>query len=778
MKASAVAPILICIAAFRVSAQKQPVEYVNVFTGTSNSRWMLFPGPTLPFGMVKLSPDNQGHVWNGGYEYTVGSISGFSCLHAMGLSGVSLMPVTGSLRPYPDYARLFPGEPDGPFGGMWTAGYRSRIRKETEQGSPGYYAVDLLDYQTKVELTCTMRSGMMRIRFPGGEAAHIVMNNDFPAEELNDIHETYARRSGPGEIEGYTSQSNQYAGAFTVYYVIACSAPFDSMDAWRTDRTRSVRNVYGTDWQYPRTITPNVREVRDSSGSGIVLNFKAATAVATDREIIVKIGISYVSIANARLNLETETNRFGWDFDAVARDARATWARLLGTIEIRDSSEVNKEKFYTCLYRCFTGKSVFNDVNGEYPDMCGRIQRLSAGVDAVYSADGFWGGQWDLAPLWTLMTPRYASSWTKSWMELAGKGGWIPEAPTGLKYAPIMGAQHHDALIISSYQKGIRDFDAQRAFAAIRHDLTTQGVEFPCGGYAGNRQMKAYMDYGYVPDEDGPVSNTLEYAYDDWCAGQFALALGKENEYRYFNDRSRSYVNVFDSVTGLMRRKHRDGSWVVPFDSLAFGTEGGWNGRGYMEGNAWIYSFFVPQDPASLVRLLGRERFNRRLEQGFAARYVDLGNEPSLYIPFLFNYSGEPWMTQKYTRHVLDNFYDASPYTGWVGEEDEGQLSAYFVLLAMGLFEVDGGCAIRPGYDLTSPLFREIIVHLDSTYYRGRTLVIEAENNSAGNVYIQSARFNGKQLPDPTIAHEDIVAGGKLTFTMGPAPGSIWRKPH
>jgi predicted alpha-1,2-mannosidase len=770
MKNKSALILLLFTAIVNAQQAKTPLEYVNVFTGTSNSRWMLFPGATLPFGMVKLSPDNQNNVWNGGYEYTVSSISGFSHLHAMSLSGVSLMPVTGKLDLYPDFVKVFPGEPDGPFGGMWTAGYRSRFRKETEKGSPGYYTVDLLDYDIKVELTATLRCGMMRLTYPESRHAHLILNNNFPTEEHSSISESYTRKVGPTVIEGYVRQSNQYAGKYTVYYVIEVSKPFSSMDAWVTNDKKVLQNIYGTEWQRPRTLHADVKEFKDSSSSGIVLNFETVK----DETIIVRTGISFVSIDNARLNLLTEMEPYGWDFDGVVKSAKKTWEELLGTVEISDSNEVNKEKFYTCFYRSFTGKSIFNDVNGEYPDMCGKIQTLPKRTDAVYSADGFWGGQWDLAPLWTLLTPKYASSWTKSWLELADKGGWIPEAPTGLKYAPIMGAQHHNSLIISSIQKGIRDFDVEKAFNDIKHDLTTQGIDYPCGGYAGNRQMKAYMDYGYVPDEDGPVSNTLEYAYDDWCAGQLALALHKTSDYKYFDDRSHNYRNVFDSSTGYVRRKHRDGRWVEPFDLFAFGTQGGWNGAGYMEGNAWIYTVFVPHDVPGIIRLVGKERFNSRLEEGFRQQYFDLGNEPSLESPFLFNYSGEPWLTQKYSRYVLDKFYDTSPYTGWVGEEDEGQLSAYFVLLSIGLFEMDGGCAINPYYDLSSPLFKKIVIHLDRNYYKGESFTIETINNSEKNIYIQSAKLNDVYLNKPIVSHNDIVNGGTLIFEMGPEPNKNW----
>lgn len=749
---------------------KTAADYVNVFTGTSNSRWMLFPGPTMPFGMVKLSPDNQNTVWNGGYEYTVGSISGFSHVHAMGLSGLSVMPLTGTVDPYPDFVKLFPGEPDGPYGTMWTAGYRSRIRKETEKGCPGYYAVTLLDYNIRVEISTTTRCGVMRLTYPESDQAHLLVNFDFPAEEHSTIHEAWARKTSATQIEGSIRQSNQYGGSYTLHYVLELSKPITSLDGWVTDSARVQKSIYGIDWQRHRKVLRDITALHDSGSCGIVMNF----ATAHGERVIVRSGISFVSIANARENLATEMKPFGWNFQAVVTHARKAWNDLLGTITITDDNDNHKRTFYTCLYRTFTAKCVMNDCSGEYSDMCGNVQRLSPSADAVYSADAFWGVQWTLAPLWTLVTPGYASSWVRSLLEMADKGGWIPEAPTGLKYAPIMGAQHQNALIISSYQKGIRDFDAGKAFGAITHDLTTQGIDYPCGGYAGNRQMQAYMDYGFVPDESGPVSNTMEYAYDDWCAGQFALALNKGEAYRQFNVRAENYRHVYDSSTGYVRRKHSDGRWVEPFDPFAFGTVGGWNGPGFMEGTAWIYTFFVPHDLAGLIALMGRNRFNGRLEEGFTKHFVDLGNEPNLQAPFLFNYSGRPWRTQYYSRFVMDHYYDNSPYTGWVGEEDEGQLSAYFVLLSMGLFEMDGGCAVEPFYDLSGPLFTKVTIQLDARYYPGKTFTISSIGNSATNIYIQSATLNGKPLRRPILYHRDIARGGELIFRMGPQPNLSW----
>lgn len=284
------------------------------------------------------------------------------------------------------------------------------------------------------------------------------------------------------------------------------------------------------------------------------------------------------------------------------------------------------------------------------------------------------------------------------------------------------------------------------------------------------------MKYGYGPDETGPASNRMEYAYDDWCLGQFALALKKKNDAGYFLKRAESYKNLFDNSTGFIRRKHKDGTWVEPFDAFTIDTDRGWNGAGFMEGNAWIYTWFVPQDVPGLVKLMGKENLNKRLEEGFEKGYVDLSNQPNLQAPFLFNYSGEPWLTQKYSRMVANKFFNTSPYSGWIGEEDEGQMSALYCLISMGLFDMTGGCAMEPYYDLSSPVFDEITIHLDTKFYPGKTFIIKAKNNSPDNNYIQSVSLNGKQIHQPKINHKDVVAGGVLIIELGKEPNKEYWK--
>lgn len=748
----------------------EPVDRVNVFAGTSNSRWMVFPGPALPFGMVKLSPDNQLNAWNGGYEYTVSSVSGFSHLHGMSLSGLSLMPVTGTIQHDPSSSRFHVGNPDGPFGGHWTAGYRSRIDKDSETGAPGYYAVDLIDYRVKAELSATMRCGFLRFTYPATGQAHLFLDFDFPVEEETVIESVEFRQTGDGEFEGHVRQRNNYLGSHDVYFVMQLSQAPSGVDIWQNEPYTGDQTNYGTAWRQPSSLRPLGDGFSGAGGTGAVIHFEPTEE---GEQILVRSGLSFVSIDNARLNLETETRPFGWDFDAVVASARDEWNELLGRIEVSDEEPLQTDIFYTSLYRAYSGKCVLNDVNGEYIDMHGEVARLEAPADAVYSGDAFWGSQWNLAPLWTLATPEIAVSHVNSLLALARQGGWIPQSPTGLTYSPIMTAQHQNALIISAYQKGLTGFDVDFAYAAIKHDLTTPGEAFPDGGFAGNRHLAPYLKYGYVPEEYGPISNTMEYAFDDWCFAQFAKARGEEEDYEEFMRRSNFWRNAFDPEVGFVRRRHADGTWKADFDPFAYGSAG-WNGPGFVEGNAWVFTWFVPHDLPGLAEVLGPDEYIRRLEEGFAKNYVALGNQPNLQASFLFNYTDEPWRTQAITRHIVDDLYENNPYHAWEGEEDEGQMTANFVLLSMGLFQMKGGCSVEPYYDLSSPTFRRVVIQLDADYYPGTELVIETEMDSPDDIYIQSATFNGEPLEEARIPHDRLVSGGTLRFVLGPVPNQDW----
>jgi putative alpha-1,2-mannosidase len=343
------------------SGQQNHLDLVNVFTGTSNSRWMQFPGATVPMGLVKLSPDNQGNVWNGGYEYTIASISGFSFLHSFGLSSMSVMPLIGPIETEPGHPKLFPGPSDGPFGSMWTSGYRSRIRKDTETGKPGYYAVDLVDARTRVELTATTRTGWMRFHFPTGGQIHLLVDFAAPAEEKAQLLGLSVKRVSATEIEGSLAQRNGYSGEFTIYFICQSSQPFIAMNAWQTGEYTGSDTNNGVDWRRPRTIKSDVTEIESKQPGGVWLDF----STTAEKPVVVRTGVSLTGLSQARENLRAESAPNGFDFDSVARAASASWKSLLDRVDVEGGTQDERIKLYTNLYRMYSCAHRFSHLNLE-----------------------------------------------------------------------------------------------------------------------------------------------------------------------------------------------------------------------------------------------------------------------------------------------------------------------------------------------------------------------------------------------------------------------------
>ena len=751
------------------STAGDPLRAVNVFTGTSNSRWMLFPGATTPMGMVKFSPDNQGNVWDGGYEYTVGSISGFSFLHTLGLNSFSIMPLRGNIENEPGQPKLFPGSSDGPFGNMWTAGYRSRIDKKTEAGHPGYYAVTLLDADTRVELTATDRTGWMRFTPSTKGPTHLILDFGLSAEEAGTLESLHVQRRSATEVTGSITQSNHYAGEFTVYFDMQFSHPVGAMNSFENGAYHGSETNYGTEWRRPRTLHANVQEFDSKDSGGIWLDLNQGTA----SPMVIRTCIRLVSEVEAQHILAIEAAPFGFRFDYVSAASASTWSRVLGRIEVQGGSADDRTKLYTNLYRAYTGKAVLDDADGAYRDACGAVQHLPSGPGHhVYSSDALWGAQWDLGPLWALLDPALINSFSAALVMQAERGGWLPSGTPNMRYAPIMDAHHEIALLTGAWQKGERGFDGEAAYQAMRKVLTQPSTPYTCngtypGGIAGDRHMDAYLKRGFVPEEDGPASSTFEYAYDDACAATMAASLGHTTDAILFRKRAANWRNSMSPETHYAQRRRADGTFLEPNDIHHFGTVGGWAGPGFLEGTPWIYSWFVPQDVPGLIAFVGRNTFNERLEEGFSKGYVDLTNEPNLQAPWLFNYSGRPDLTQKHARAVFSDVFDTSALTGWPGEEDEGQMGAYVVLAGVGLFDMEGGCAAEPRYQISGPAFSQVTMHLE----RG-DLRIVARDNSPENVYIKSATWNGRHLSQFSIRHEDVARGGTLVLEMSSRPAA------
>ena len=735
----------------------EPVDYVDPLLGTSSSRWMLFPGPCLPFGMVKLSPDNTNETeykLGAGYEYKINNISGFGHVHSWMMGSFITMPATGEIK-------ILPGTESDP-----DSGYRSRINNDKVQASPGYYAVLLEDYGIKAELTATTRGGFQRYTFPKKESGHVLFDLQVTEEEPPEIINASIKKVSDTEIEGYVKREAGEWNEYTLHFIARFNRPFTSMGGWQgADMLNETDEI----------------KVTEDLDIGAFLKFR----LDDDQTVLMKTGISYVSVEQARLNMETEMDEFAWDFDAVHENARDQWNKLLGKIKVEGGSETDKLKFYTNLYRSYSSRSIFSDVNGKYVDVCENVQQVDSLDFPVYGCDAFWGSFWNLNQLWSLVNPDITEEWVNSLLEIYDKGGWLPDAPGGIEYSSIMVAAHQVPFIVNAWQKGIRGFDAGKAYKAMKEIQMNPGQPHECGGYVGNRNLKTYMEIGYVPADEGPVSNTLEYAYDDWCVAQMAKALGKMDDYKYFMQRAQNYRNVFDPSTRYVRPKYSGGPWLEDFTTMeGAGGQGhsfGFGSNAYVEANAWQFSWFVPHDLKGLIDLMGLDEFNNRLEKGFeksrpyfATGFVNHGNQPNMEAPWLFNYSGKPWLTQYWVREVLDNYYGTDPVNGYHGDEDQGQMGAWYVMSAMGLFQMDGGSSVEPVYEISSPIFEKITIQLDQNYYKGKEFIIEARNSSSKNRYIQSTTLNGKELSKFWFKHSELVKGGKLVLVMGPEPNKEW----
>lgn len=714
-----------------------PVDYVRPMIGTSNSRWMLFPGVTRPHGMVKLSPDNQGGVWQGGYEYSIGSIHGFSFLHGWTMAGLSTMPANGDLS-------LGPGAPDAPFKGAG-AGFHSRFDHKDEHASPGYYSVFLIDPRVKAELTATERTGVQRYSFPADQSNRIMIQLNPPAEYGYDIKDGGIERLNDTEIQGFAKTSSANFNDYTLYFVMQFSKPFSSF------HTSGNQLAYVT---YPMD--------------------KA-------EQVIVRTGISFVSMEQARKNLVVELKDFAWDFDALVRANRALWNKQLSTILVKGGTEEDKIKFYTNFYRCFTAKMIMSDADGKYMDACENLQQLPAGYRAMIGGDAFWNTFWNLNLLWSLTSPVTVKEMVETELEMYRRTGWLSKGPAGIEYSGIMEGSHEMALMTSAYLKGIVKEDAALAYEAMKKNVEVEPAP-ACGGNPGNPQISTYARLGFVPIEKGVTSKTLDYAYDDWCVAQMAQLLHKTEDYQFFSKRSGNWRNVFDPGSGYVTPKKEDGSFVTDFDRFSVNH--------FIEGNAWQYSFYVPHDIPGVIGVMGKPAFLERLKEGFkksefhqfaahaldrtmgqsAEYYINHGNEVNMQAAYLFNYAGRPDLTQYYTRKIMNVFYDVSPYVGWNGDEDEGQMGAWFVNSALGLFEMNGGTSPDLRIDITSPLFSEATIKLDAGYYKGKEFVIKAYNNLPGNIYIQAIKLNGVAVKGYAISFKDIVNGGRLELWMGSSP--------
>ena len=709
------------------SIAKNPdlTKYVDPFIGTGG-HGHTFPGAMVPFGMVQISPDTRMENWDGssGYHYSDKTIMGFSQTHLSGTGApefcdILLMPTVGKVQV------VAGDERDS------RTGYRSSFSHDNEFASPGYYSVLLDDYGVLAELTATERSGFHQYTFPASDSSNIIID----LKNRDRVIESNIQLVSNTEITGFR-RSIRWAKDQHVYFYAKFSKPFEKSGIAVND-----------------TLVDSIKEAEGE-------NLKAFVSYHTqqDEKILVKIGISAVSVEGAKMNLEAENQ--GWKFKDIENQARNAWNKHLSKIEIEGGSEKEKRIFYTSLYHTAMAPNLFNDVDGSY-----------RGVDLkLHKAEGFTRytvfSLWDVfraqMPLYTILEPSRMNDFMNTFMAVYKNGGRLPHWEIWGNYSGSMIGHHALPVMLDAYNKGIRDYDVDMAYIAMKNQVDKSGY---------------YSTMGFIPADksSGSVSVCLEYSYNDWCLAEMARNLGKEDDYLIYQQRAQFYRNLFDPGTGFMRPKNSDRAWVEPFDP-AEGSEH------FVEGNSYQYSLFAPHDVNGLIDLMGGDhKFEKWLDQlftyqsehdagvkdasGLIGQYAH-GNEPSHHMAYLYNYAGAAPKTQKIIREILHTMYDDTP-DGLEGNEDCGQMSAWYILSSMGFYPVNPGDA---NYIIGTPLFDRVTVHLEN----GKRFVIEAKNVSDKNIYIQSATLNGLPYTKSWFTHSDITGGSELVLEMGPAPNYSW----
>jgi predicted alpha-1,2-mannosidase len=733
-------------------------DYVDTRLGTAHSRWMIAPGPWMPFSMVKMSPDNQNSGWQAGYQPTYESVGTFSHIHEWTMAGLGVFATNGRLR-------TTIGDELRPH-----SGYRSRIDKKTEEAPIGSYKVQLADYDIKAEVTATTRCGFERFTFPTNrDSARVLLDLHIPSEYDYQLKSLKLTKVSPYRIEGTVRQfspgvwSNDAVQDYMLHLVVEFDQPIKRLGSWLNKQVS-----YG-----------DVVEAQDVKEAGLFAEFDAQQHPVVQ----VRSGISLVSLANASQNLQTELAApFGWSFEAVRQHQRRTWNDIFARVKISTTNRLEKMRFYNALYRSVCSRNTWSDTNGDWRGTDGQVHRLARPDDVALGCDAFWNTFWNLNQVWNLVLPEWSNRWVNSQLALYDAYGWLAKGPAGLNYVPVMVAEHEIPQMVAAYQMGIRDFDAPKVLAAAIKMQTTPAQKV-FNGFAGNRDLVAYEQYGYVPADKGRFSNSMEYSFDDWTVGQLAKSLGQPDAYAKFNTRGYWWQHTIDSA-GFSHLKQSDGRWAANFDPFKSGAN-----EEYVEGNAWQLTFFVPQDVPALVRKVGNKTFIDRLEWGFKEsepwRYngmndqywnypVVQGNQQSMHFAFLFNWAGKPWSTQKWSRSILARYYGYDVGNAYLGDEDQGQMSAWLVMAALGLFQTDGGTSARPMYEIGSPLYPKVEIDLGQRFGRGQHFTIEAKGASRRNMYVQSATLNGTALRSFNFPAAELLKGGSLVLTMGPQPNEQW----
>lgn len=738
------------IGLFSCAEKELPKEYtdsVNVFIGTGG-HGHTFPGATLPHGMVQLSPDTRLLGWDAcsGYYYDDTSIMGFSHTHLSGTGigdygDILFMPVVGE-KP------LIAGTAEKP-----DEGYRSRFSHEQESARPGYYQVLLQDDSINVELTATLRAGLHRYTYPKVSDARLIVDME-PTIHGHQHPVTQIRVVNDSTIAGM-KYTVGWAKRHYVYFYAVFSSPFD------------YKLYSGTEYQSDSiSVTVNTAKA--------VIRFKN---LPVDGRVLAKVGISSVDEEGARLNVEAEIPN--WNFEDVMKEANTAWNEALGKIDIETSDNDSRTVFYTSLYHAFIQPSLASDVDGRYRTMGHEIKQDASYTN--YTVFSLWDTFRAAHPLYTIVTPEQNQAFIRSLLRKYDEGGILPKWELASNETGTMIGYHAVSVIADAMMKKQCDFDVKKALeACIRSSVyDTMGVTPMMDRQILNGKLmpvsiKYKNELGYIPCDKvgGSVSQGLEFAYNDWLIAQMMKEHNRKDLYDKYMELSRNYRNYFDPETKLMRGRLSDGSWITPFDPASVQRP-----SNYVEGNAWQWAWFVPQDVEGLMELVGGQKsFEAHLDTlfttsseltgdpnaaadvtGMIGQYAH-GNEPSHHIPYLYNYAGAPRKTQALVDHILRTLYHNDP-NGLSGNEDVGQMSAWYALSAMGFYSF---CPGRPVYEIGRPMFDKVTIHLSN----GKDFIIQAKNNSVENKYIRSMKLNGEKLAEPRFSHFDLMKGGELIFEM------------
>jgi len=712
------------------SAEERLTNYVNPFIGTDEDGHT-FPGALVPFGMVQLSPDNgdRGYNWCAGYHYSSKNIGGFSHTHYSGtgaedLCDISLFPLV-NLEPSPK-------------------AIRSEFSHQDEIARPGYYSVLLKTTDIRAELTATVHCGLHRYTFPESKSATIKLdlgvgngvearvghNGDLPLE-------CYFKKVNSTTFVGFR-RSIGFVGERIIYFAAQTSKPVEDVTI------------------FADSVRVNSKEVARAVKLVSSLAFRGTK---NGDQLLVKVAISSANIEGAVAGLEEIR---GWDFESVKKAASDAWEAELAKIRVTSEDQAFKETFYSAAYHCYFAPFRFDDALGNYTGADKKIYNRKN----TYTLSSLWDTYRAAAPLFTLTQTERQPAIIQTFLEFFKQHGLLPSWELYFNEANVMPGYHAVPIIADAVLKGIHGFDADLAYEAMK---TTSNEDI--------RESDYYRQYGYVPDDLDPrqrgVTKTVEYAFDDWCIAQVAKSRNNASDYNEYMKRSGYWKNLFDNRSGFVRAKDSKGQWMLPFNPK--------ESIGFQEGNAWIYSWYVPQDLFGLIEAMGGvAKFGQKLDSLYKATdgkkselknngyygLSEFSNEPSHHVPYLYSYIGKPWQTAEKVNYILKNFYSNHP-NGLCGNDDCGQMSAWYMLSSIGFYPVNPA---NGEYVLGSPLADKSVITLEN----GKQFSIKAENLNKQNIYIQKATLNGTSYTRSFIAHSDILKGGELILSMGAKPSENW----